>query len=38
VRCEDLRQKAKTAVTDALERAMGWPDPAPESRLEHVLA
>jgi pyruvate dehydrogenase E1 component alpha subunit len=37
-RCEELREGAKKAVTDALERAMGWPDPAPESRLEHVLA
>jgi pyruvate dehydrogenase E1 component alpha subunit len=37
-RCEELRENAKKAVTDALERAMGWPDPAPAARLEHVFA
>ena len=37
-RCEALRTGARAAVTEALERASGWPDPAPESRLEHVLA
>jgi pyruvate dehydrogenase E1 component alpha subunit len=37
-RCEELRATAQTTVTEALERAMSWPEPAPESRLEHVLA
>jgi TPP-dependent pyruvate/acetoin dehydrogenase alpha subunit len=37
-RCDEIREGARRAVADALERAMGWPDPAPESRLEHVLA
>jgi pyruvate dehydrogenase E1 component alpha subunit len=37
-RCEELRENAKKAVSDALERAMGWPDPAPAARLEHVFA
>lgn len=29
---------AERAVADALERALAWPDPTPESRLEHVYA
>jgi len=29
---------AEQAVAEALERALGWPDPAPETRLEHVYA
>jgi TPP-dependent pyruvate/acetoin dehydrogenase alpha subunit len=37
-RCEELRATAQTTVTEALERAMSWPEPAPESRLEDVLA
>jgi TPP-dependent pyruvate/acetoin dehydrogenase alpha subunit len=37
-RCEEIRAKAESDVTEALERALSWPDPAPESRLEHVLA
>jgi acetoin:2,6-dichlorophenolindophenol oxidoreductase subunit alpha len=35
---DELRTTAEKAVTDALERAMSWDDPAPESRLEDVLA
>ena len=37
-RCTQLHAAAQTTVAAALERAMGWPDPRPESRLEHVLA
>jgi TPP-dependent pyruvate/acetoin dehydrogenase alpha subunit len=37
-RCEEIRAQAESDVTEALERALSWPDPAPESRLEHVLA
>jgi TPP-dependent pyruvate/acetoin dehydrogenase alpha subunit len=37
-RCDGIREQAQAAVQDALERAMSWPDPAPESRLEHVFA
>jgi pyruvate dehydrogenase E1 component alpha subunit len=36
--CEAIRANAESAVNEALERAMGWAEPAPESRLEHVLA
>jgi TPP-dependent pyruvate/acetoin dehydrogenase alpha subunit len=36
--CEEIRANAEAAVNEALERAMGWAEPAPESRLEHVLA
>jgi TPP-dependent pyruvate/acetoin dehydrogenase alpha subunit len=36
--CEEIRANAETTVTEALERAMSWAEPAPESRLEHVLA
>jgi acetoin:2,6-dichlorophenolindophenol oxidoreductase subunit alpha len=37
-RLEQLRTVAERAVVDALERAKSWPDPAPESRMEHVYA
>jgi acetoin:2,6-dichlorophenolindophenol oxidoreductase subunit alpha len=37
-RLEQLRATAERAVADALERAKSWPDPAPESRMEHVYA
>jgi pyruvate dehydrogenase E1 component alpha subunit len=37
-RCEQLRQSAERDVSDALERARSWPDPRPETRLEHVWA
>ena len=36
--CEAIRANAEAAVNEALERAMGWADPAPESRLQDVLA
>jgi acetoin:2,6-dichlorophenolindophenol oxidoreductase subunit alpha len=36
--CEEIRANAEAAVNEALERAMGWAEPASESRLEHVLA
>lgn len=32
------RAAAERAVTEALERALSWPEPTPESRLEHVYA
>jgi pyruvate dehydrogenase E1 component alpha subunit len=37
-RLDGIREQAGRAVTEALERAKGWPDPAPETRLEHVFA
>jgi len=37
-RLDAVRAEAEQAVLDALERAKGWPDPALESRLEHVYA
>jgi acetoin:2,6-dichlorophenolindophenol oxidoreductase subunit alpha len=37
-RLDELRATAVRSVADALERAKGWPDPAPESRMEHVYA
>jgi TPP-dependent pyruvate/acetoin dehydrogenase alpha subunit len=37
-RCDEIRERAQTDVAEALERAMNWPDPLPESRLEHVFA
>jgi acetoin:2,6-dichlorophenolindophenol oxidoreductase subunit alpha len=37
-RLDELRSTAERSVADALERAKGWPDPAPESRMEHVYA
>jgi acetoin:2,6-dichlorophenolindophenol oxidoreductase subunit alpha len=36
--CEEIRANAQAAVNEALERAMGWAEPAPESRLQDVLA
>jgi TPP-dependent pyruvate/acetoin dehydrogenase alpha subunit len=33
-----MRAEAEKTVADALERAMSWDDPAPESRLEDVYA
>jgi TPP-dependent pyruvate/acetoin dehydrogenase alpha subunit len=35
---QEIRERAEHDVIDALERARGWPDPDPESRLEHVWA
>ena len=35
---DEMRATAETAVAEALERAMSWSEPAPESRLEHVYA
>ncbi|HVW16659.1 MAG TPA: thiamine pyrophosphate-dependent dehydrogenase E1 component subunit alpha [Solirubrobacteraceae bacterium] len=37
-RCDEIRAEARKNVDEALARAMSWPDPAPESRLEHVFA
>ena len=37
-RCEQVREAAERDVLDALERAKGWPDPSPETRLQHVWA
>jgi acetoin:2,6-dichlorophenolindophenol oxidoreductase subunit alpha len=37
-RRDELRATAERSVADALARAKGWPDPAPESRMEHVYA
>jgi len=37
-RIDAIREKAEADVLAALERARNWPDPAPESRLEHVYA
>jgi pyruvate dehydrogenase E1 component alpha subunit len=37
-RCDEVREQARINVTEALERAMSWPDPLPEARLEHVFA
>jgi TPP-dependent pyruvate/acetoin dehydrogenase alpha subunit len=34
----EIRAAAEQAVREALDRASSWPDPEPESRLEHVLA
>jgi acetoin:2,6-dichlorophenolindophenol oxidoreductase subunit alpha len=36
--CEGIRANAEGAVNEALERAMSWADPAPESRFQDVLA
>jgi TPP-dependent pyruvate/acetoin dehydrogenase alpha subunit len=33
-----MREDAAAAAADALERAMTWDEPSPESRLEHVFA
>ncbi|MFZ0384137.1 MAG: thiamine pyrophosphate-dependent dehydrogenase E1 component subunit alpha [Solirubrobacteraceae bacterium] len=37
-RLEQIARDAEQSVLDALERAKSWPDPAPETRLEHVFA
>jgi TPP-dependent pyruvate/acetoin dehydrogenase alpha subunit len=37
-RVDEVRDAAERDVLEALERARGWPDPAPETRLEHVYA
>jgi TPP-dependent pyruvate/acetoin dehydrogenase alpha subunit len=37
-RLDQLRATAERTVADALDRAKSWPDPAPESRMEHVYA
>jgi TPP-dependent pyruvate/acetoin dehydrogenase alpha subunit len=37
-RLQQIGQDAEQAVLDALERAKSWPDPAPETRLQHVFA
>jgi pyruvate dehydrogenase E1 component alpha subunit len=35
---QQMRADAERIASEALERAMSWPDPSPESRLEHVLS
>jgi pyruvate dehydrogenase E1 component alpha subunit len=35
---EAVHTAAATAVTDALQRARGWPEPNPDARSEHVYA
>ncbi|HWV86611.1 MAG TPA: thiamine pyrophosphate-dependent dehydrogenase E1 component subunit alpha [Capillimicrobium sp.] len=35
---DEMRATAERTVADALERAMSWADPAPETRLEDVYA
>jgi len=37
-RCAELRETAEKTVAETLARVMAWPEPLPESRLEHVLA
>ncbi len=37
-RCDQIRAEAEQTVTEALDRAKSWPDPSPETRLEHVYA
>jgi pyruvate dehydrogenase E1 component alpha subunit len=37
-RIDDVRAATEAAVLEALERARSWPEPDPESRLEHVYA
>lgn len=37
-RLDELRAQAERDVLDALERAQGWPDPDPATRLEDVWA
>jgi len=32
------RERGRVAVAEALERALSWPEPAPESRFDHVWA
>jgi acetoin:2,6-dichlorophenolindophenol oxidoreductase subunit alpha len=35
-RLDEIRDEAARAVTDALDRALAYPDPDPESRFDHV--
>jgi acetoin:2,6-dichlorophenolindophenol oxidoreductase subunit alpha len=35
---DEVRAQAESTVRAAAERAMSWPDPPPESRLDHVWA
>lgn len=35
---DEMRASAEAAASEALERALSWSEPAPESRLEHVFA
>jgi pyruvate dehydrogenase E1 component alpha subunit len=37
-RCDAIREAADAEVSAALERALSWPEPAVESRLEDVYA
>jgi acetoin:2,6-dichlorophenolindophenol oxidoreductase subunit alpha len=37
-RLTEVREQARAAVEAALERALSWPDPAPETRFDHVFA
>ena len=37
-RLDGVRAAAERSVDEALERAKGWPDPDPATRLEHVYA
>jgi pyruvate dehydrogenase E1 component alpha subunit len=37
-RLDAVRHAAERDVTEALERARGWPEPHPDTRLEHVYA
>jgi acetoin:2,6-dichlorophenolindophenol oxidoreductase subunit alpha len=37
-RIDDVRTQAEHNVREHLERALAWPDPAPETRFEHVYA
>jgi acetoin:2,6-dichlorophenolindophenol oxidoreductase subunit alpha len=37
-RIEDLHDAAENSVREALERALDWPEPAPESRFDDVYA
>jgi len=33
-----VRERGRAAVAEALERALSWPEPAPESRFDYVWA
>jgi TPP-dependent pyruvate/acetoin dehydrogenase alpha subunit len=35
---EEVRQAAQTKVEEHRDRALGWPDPDPDARFEHVYA
>lgn len=37
-RCDQIRADVQQSVAEALERAKSWPDPNPETRLDHVYA